>query len=155
MISRRAATVRIAAAATLAFPATKLAAAPAPIPVLEGAVSAKNAQGVFERVAGFSDKIIGLKATLDPAAGLVADRLPDEALVVFLSSTATGRSDAQKYQLSFAGGFVEGRGFVRLNGFFLVKYAGMGQGILAYQLEPVKESEVLLSGARLKTVRLR
>lgn len=127
-------------------------AAPPAITVLEGMVDERSAQKFFAAVANRADSIIGLKALLDPIGRLVAEA-DDKRLITYLSGSS--RETGEKYQLSFAGGFARDKSLYRLDGFYLVKYAGMGQGILAFSLEPVKESEVLLSGARLERVKLR
>lgn len=153
MLSRRAAAFGLVAAPLLAG-TTQLHAAPATT-VLEGGVRAANAASFFARVADQSDKIVGLKVSLDPSDKLVAQAEDGGRLILFLAGAFRSEKEDEKIQLSFAGGFEKDRGLYRFDGFFLVKYAGMGQGISAYSLEPVKESDVLLSGAKRKTVRLR
>lgn len=153
MISRRGAAFGLAAVPLLAGPA-RLHAAPA-ITVLEGGVRAANAASFFARVAAETDKIVGLKVSLDPAEPLVAQAEDGGRLILFLAGAFRSEKEDEKLQLSFNGGFVKDRGLYRFDGFYLVKYAGMGQGISAYALEPVKESDVLLSGAKRKSVRLR
>lgn len=133
---------------------TEAIAAPPPVTVFQGAVNGRSAQKFFARVADQADKIVGLKVMLDPDGKLVAEESGD-GLVLYLSGSVASRADTDNFQLMLKGGFARDRSFWRVDGFYTVKYGGMGQGIMAYALEPVKESDVLLSGAKLKTVEVR
>ncbi|WP_102960931.1 hypothetical protein [Mangrovicella endophytica] len=113
-----------------------------------GAVTAKTYPGFAQFVENAADTVVGLKITVAAGDGLVAERGGDGLFVAYLEgSSRTGGT-----QISARDGVVFQNGAYVLNGFFVPKYAGMGQGITAYVLEKQDDASILLSKTPVKDV---
>lgn len=124
------------------------------IMVLEGDVTRELGPDAANWIASYADQVIGLKVRIDPTPNAG----PGAAYEVFgepsqtrLSVSSVNRETDTGVEINTDA--VWSHGVWRLNGFYVPKFAGMGQGILAFYLEPVDEAAVRLSPARLLTVR--
>lgn len=126
----------------------------AAVPVFTGEVTATNSQQFNTALANRVDAIVGVKVTVDPTddrspAGYLVDQL-DENGGVYISQVDR---EGSGIQINAPSAFWRHGSYV-IDGFFVVKYGGMGQGIMGYQLKPVDEATVLLSPVERQTVGL-
>ena len=146
--------IRFIAAASIALlPATAMAQAQAEIPVYSGEVTAENAERLTHALANRVDTIVGLQVEVSPTddkspAGYLVDQITADA-GVFISTTYPQQGGGVQINVPTA---YWRHGSYIIDGFYVVKYGGMGQGILGYQLKPVDDAVVLLSSARRVTV---
>lgn len=119
------------------------------VPVFTGKVTYENSERFAVALANRVDSIVGLQVTVDPAddrsqSGYLVNRLSD-AGGVYISRTE-GRMGG--IQINAPDAYWRHGSYV-IDGFYVVKYSGMGQGIMGYRLQPVDEAVVRLSPARL------
>lgn len=133
------------------FVGPALAAKPKEIVRVSGTVTPRNYKGLETFLLNSIDKLIGLKlrfdANEDAGRNEVAAYVEDGLFLAYLreeesESQITAKDSVASFQ---HGGYV-------LDGFFVVKYGGMNQGIQALVLEPSDEGAVLASGVRVKDI---
>lgn len=122
------------------------------IPVYSGQVTFENSERLTTAVANRVDTIIGVKLTVDPTdarspEGYLVDRMSDDG-GAYVSRT---QGNMGGIQINVPSAYWRHGSYV-IDGFFVVKYGGMGQGIMGYQLQPVDEAVVLLSPAQRVTI---
>lgn len=145
--------IRYVVAAAIAFlPATAMAQAQAEIPVYSGEVTADNAERLNAALANRVDTIVGLQVEVSPTddkspAGYLVDQITADA-GVFISTTYPQGGGVQ---INAPTAYWRHGSYI-IDGFYVVKYGGMAQGILGYQLKPVDDAVVLLSSARRVTM---
>lgn len=112
------------------------------ITVLSGEVDDANLQRVCLLIADAKDQVIGLKLRFNPP---VTDRWSVE-----IQSVGDGYIFDGEIELIVSGGANWINGALALDGFWLVKYGGMHQGVLSFGLHPVDEAQIRLNiGVRL------
>tara|TARA_R110000787_G_scaffold47687_7_gene115372 strand:- start:7441 stop:7926 length:486 start_codon:yes stop_codon:yes gene_type:complete len=122
------------------------------IPVYSGQVTFENSERFTIAVANRVDTIVGVKLTVDPTdnrspQGYLVDRMSDDG-GVYISRTHRNMGGVQ---INASSAYWRHGSYV-IDGFFVVKYGGMGQGVMGYQLQPVDEAAVLLSSAQRITI---
>lgn len=115
------------------------------VPVYTGQVTYENSQSFTTALANRVDTIVGVKASVAPTEagvlnGYLVDSMADDA-GVYISRTE-GRMGG--IQINAPSAYWRHGNYI-IDGFFVVKYGGMGQGVMGYQLKPVDEAAVLLS----------
>lgn len=124
------------------------AASPA-IDRVNGEVSAANFPKLTAFLQEAFDKVVGLKVSF-PANDVYQDG------VLFSAPEEDGLFSAyvpgpdMDTALAATGGYGLMQGGYVFDGFFLVKYGGLNQGITSISLVPVDEATVYLSGAEIK-----
>lgn len=115
---------------------------------VNGEVSASNFNGLVAFLSNAVDAIVGLKVSF-PAEDANRDGTVQafEDGGLFISYQAEPEIEAQ---ISAEDGFDFRHGAFVFDGFYLVKYGGMHQGISALMLQSVDEAQILLSGAKVK-----
>ena len=144
----------VGALAVLSGPAS----AAVTIRVLEGELTIKRLKLAANFVFNNRDKIVGLRFNVmhsEPKEGgqLYANIGADKELLIYKTGMTGVKGD--DIQLLIRSGFQYVHGSYVVNGYYIPKFGGMYQGILAYYFEAVSESQVLLSGAKLTSVPLR
>jgi hypothetical protein len=122
--------------------------------VLEGDVTRELGPDAASWIASHADQVIGLKVRIDPtpnAAPGAAYQVFGEPSQTRITVSSVNRETDTGLEINADA--VWSHGVWRLDGFYVPKFAGMGQGILAFYLEPVDEAVVRLSPARRLTVR--
>lgn len=122
--------------------------------VLEGDVTRELGPDAASWIASHADQVIGLKVRIDPTPNAA----PGSSYHVFGEPSQTRITISSVNRETDTGveinaDAVWSHGVWRLDGFYVPEFAGMGQGTLAFYLEPVDEAAVRLSPARLLTVR--
>lgn len=122
------------------------------IPVYSGQVTFENSERFTTALANRVDTIVGVKLTVDPTdarspSGYLVDQISDEG-GAYISRTLGNMGGVQ---INVPSAYWRHGSYV-VDGFFVVKYGGMGQGIMGYQLQPVDEAVVLLSPVRRITI---
>lgn len=122
------------------------------VPVFTGEVTYENSERFTVALANRVDTIVGVQVTVDPTNasspdGYLVDGISDSG-GVYISRTE-GRMGG--IQINARDAYWRHGSYV-IDGFYVVKYGGMGQGIMGYQLQPVDEAAVRLSPARLVEV---
>lgn len=118
------------------------------IPIYTGQVTRETSEPFTTALANRVDSIVGVQVIVDPTD----DRSPDGYLVdrisedggVYISRTSGNQGGVQ---INAPTAYWRHGSYV-IDGYFIVKYGGMGQGIMGYQLKPVDEAAVLLSSSR-------
>ncbi len=116
--------------AILGLPATGAAAQAPAVPGVEGRVTAANFPALEAFVTRHLDTVVRVSLTSGTEAetrGIVTEETGG-ILVAYRPGT--------RVQLSVTHGFTRTANGHAVEGFFRVRYAGMGQGIEAYALEP-------------------
>lgn len=112
------------------------------ITVLRGEVDDVNLQQVSSLIADANDNVIGLKLRFNPPQN---DRWSVE-----IQDEGGGYVFDGEIELNVSGGACWVNGALSLDGFWLVKYGGMHQGILSFGLQRVDEAQIRLNtGIRL------
>lgn len=122
------------------------------IPVLTGDLTFDNSRQFNLAIANRVDTIVGVKVSVDPTddrtpAGYLVDQIGDEGGVYISRTDAEGGG----IQINAPSAYWRQGSYI-IDGFFVVKYGGMGQGIMGYQLKPVDDAAVLLSPAQRQMV---
>lgn len=140
------------AASIAILPTAASAQAQNEIPVYSGGVTPENAERLTHALANRVDTIVGLKIDVAPTdekspSGYLVDQITDDG-GVFISTTYSGGGGVQ---INVPTAYWRHGSYI-VDGFYVVKYGGMGQGIMGYQLKPVDDAVVLLSSVRRITV---
>lgn len=121
------------------------------VPLIVGTVTPANAENFTTFLANRVDTVVGLKVTVQPSD----DRSPEGYLVdanagaegAYISVTE-GRMGGVQINAPDAYWYI---GSYVIDGFYVVKYGGMGQGIMGYQLRSADEAAVRLSNVAIVT----
>lgn len=112
------------------------------ITVLKGEVDDANLQRVSSLIADANDSVIGLKLRFNTPG--------NDQWSVAVQDDDSGYIFDGEIELNVSGGAFWVNGALSLDGFWLVKYGGMHQGILSFGLQPVDEAQIRLNtGIRL------
>ncbi|SKA05149.1 hypothetical protein [Consotaella salsifontis] len=116
---------------------------------VNGEVTGRNYLGLEAFLFNSIDTVIGLKLRFhqneDAGKGDVSASVDDGLFVAYL--VGGGESEVTARQ-----GFAEDRIYYAFDGFFVVKDAGMHQGITSLFLEKAEAASVLLSGRKVKDI---
>lgn len=101
-----------------------------------GMVSAANFPDFLGLVADSTDAVIGLRVSIDPQREPRAAQLdPDGSAHLYDGET----------EITVLTGAHWAHGGIVLNGFWLVRYGGMYQGVMTFQLEQVPDAMIALN----------
>lgn len=122
-----------------------MAAAPAlaqtsTITRLTGQVTSANFANFCGLVSDAVDKVIGLKVHIDSP-------LPDPQDTKLLDEGGAYLFDGEAIELNADKGAIWLHGSIVFDGFYLIKYGGMHQGIMSVGLQQVDEATVILNPA--------
>ncbi len=119
------------------------------VPLVTGEVTLANATRFTAAIANRVDTVVGLQITVSPADDLDHGFLVDEASEgAYISKTEPQRGGVQ---INAPSAYWRHGSWV-IDGFYVVKYGGMGQGIMGYSLTPTDEGAVRLSGVPIREV---
>lgn len=107
---------------------------------LTGEVTSANFTAFCGVVADAVDRVIGLKVQIDSP-------LPDPQDSELQDSGAVYLFDGEEIELNADKGAIWLHGSIVFDGFYLIKYGGMHQGILSFGLQQVDEAAVILNPA--------
>lgn len=122
------------------------------VPIYAGQITYENSGRFTTALANRVDTIVGVKVTLDPTSkdspdGYLVGQIRDDG-GAYVSRTEGNMGGVQ---INAPSAYWRHGSYV-IDGFFVVKYGGMGQGIRGYQLQPVDDAAVLLSMALRVTI---
>lgn len=109
------------------------------ITVFKGVVTNANFKDVLGLIADSTDKIVGLK--------LHFDRPLREPFVADYHEGSGRFTDGEEIELNFDAGAGWHHGMIVFDGFFLIKYGSMNQGILFFHGKEVSEEMILMNPA--------
>ncbi|AXS42284.1 hypothetical protein [Breoghania sp. L-A4] len=131
---------------------TGTAAAAAVIHRVNGTVTDDNFAALEGFLSDSVDSIVGLKVSFEDGSGSrdgqVQAYVDGEMFVTYKPGP-----DMETEIVATQGHSLQ-HGFHVFDGFFLVKYGGMNQGISSLSLQAVDEAQILLSGARVEDVEI-
>lgn len=131
---------RFLIAGVAALAATPAIAQSLTVTRLTGEVTSANFTAFCGLVADAVDKVIGLKVQIDSP-------LPDPQDTELLDGGAAYLFDGEEIELNADKGVIWLHGSIVFDGFYLIKYGGMHQGILSFGLQQVDEATVILNPA--------
>lgn len=119
---------------------------------VNGGVTDANFKGLDAFLSNSVDAVIGLKLSF-PAEdqnrdGTVQAYKDGDLFISYLAGPET------ETQVSAESGYDFRHGEYVFDGFYLVKYGGIFQGITALALQPVDEAQVILSGAKINDIEI-
>lgn len=112
---------------------------------VSGTVSEDNVAGLEIFLSNAIDGVIGLKLLVEAEDGNrdgeVQAYVDGDLLIIYRAGPDT------ETEIAASGGYQPGKGGFVFDGFYLVKYGGLDQGIMSLALSSVDAAQVVLSGA--------
>ena len=111
------------------------------VPLYLGELTVANAERFTTTIANHVDEVVGLQISFSTlnAGDVLTDESPSGgAYISFANSYSAG------VQLNIPDAYWRHGQWIA-DGFYTVKYGGMGQGIMGYQLRPADEASIRLS----------